>query len=96
MEIYRIYNFVKKIPKGKITTYKIIAKKNKTSPRAIGQILKRNPFKDVPCHRVVMSNASIGGYHGKYFKEKIKKLRREGIIVKNKKVQNFDKVLFRF
>jgi O-6-methylguanine DNA methyltransferase len=61
----KVYRIVKKIPKGKTTTYKIIADKLKTSPRAVGQALKRNPYAPaVPCHRVIMSNGKIGGYCG--------------------------------
>ena len=90
----KIYNIVKKIPKGKVATYGIIAKKVNISARAVGQILKRNPYKNVPCHRVVMSNGDIGGYRGKHTKEKIKILKREGIKIKNNKIQNFDGVLF--
>lgn len=53
----KVYEIVKKIPKGKITTYKAIALKLNSSPRAVGQALKRNPYAPrVPCHRVIMSN----------------------------------------
>ena len=93
---FRVYNLTKRIPKGKITTYGILAKKTKTSARAVGQILKRNPHKNVPCHRVVMSNGSIGGYCGKHFLAKIRILRKEGIKIKKNKIQNFNKVLFYF
>ena len=91
---YKVYALVKKIPKRRITTYKILAQKLKSSTRAIGQILKRNTSKDVPCHRVVMSNGFVGGYHGKNGLTKIRMLKKEGIKIKNNQIQDFKKVLF--
>ncbi len=80
----KVYKIVKKIPKGKTTTYKAIAFKLNTSPRAVGQALKVNPFAPkVPCHRVIMSNGEIGGYNGnnpKNIKKKIELLKKEGAI----------------
>ncbi len=53
---------VRKIPYGKVVTYKELADKLKTSPRAIGQALKKNPVPIViPCHRVVAKNG-LGGF----------------------------------
>jgi methylated-DNA-[protein]-cysteine S-methyltransferase len=78
----RVYAIVRKVPKGKVTTYKAIAEKLKTSPRAVGQALKVNPYAPiVPCHRVIMSNGQIGGFNGsnpKNIKEKIRLLKKEG------------------
>lgn len=86
----KVYSIVRKIPKGKITTYKEIAKKLKSSPRAVGQALKRNPYAPkVPCHRVICSNRKIGGYAGKNPKniqKKINLLKKEGIKIKNQKI----------
>ena len=69
---------VRKIPYGKTTTYGEIAKKLSTSPRAVGQALKRNPAPVIiPCHRVVSRNG-IGGYSsGEDIKRKL--LALEGI-----------------
>ncbi len=56
---------VKKIPKGKVTTYKIFADKvsKKRAYRLVGQALKNNPeLIKIPCHRVIMSSGKIGGY----------------------------------
>jgi len=53
---------VRKIPYGKVVTYKELADRLKTSPRAIGQALKKNPVPIViPCHRVVAKNG-LGGF----------------------------------
>lgn len=76
----KVYEIVSKIPKGKITTYKAIAKKLKTSPRAIGQALKANPNPiKVPCHRIIHEDGRIGGYK-LGVKKKIKLLKEEGAI----------------
>jgi len=80
----KVYAIVKKVPKGKTTTYKAIAERLDSSPRAVGQALKVNPFAPiVPCHRVIMSNGKIGGYNGnnpKNIKKKFELLRKEGAI----------------
>ncbi|MFN3384089.1 MAG: methylated-DNA--[protein]-cysteine S-methyltransferase [Archaeoglobaceae archaeon] len=58
----KVLERVLKIPYGKISTYGELAKELKSSPRAIGQALKKNPIAVlIPCHRVVSKN-SIGGY----------------------------------
>lgn len=91
-----VCSLTKKIPCGKITTYKIIAQKlNCKAYRAVGTALNRNPHKKVPCHRVVNSDAKIGGF-ARGIKNKIKLLQKEGIKIKNRKIENFEKVLFRF
>jgi methylated-DNA-[protein]-cysteine S-methyltransferase len=69
------------IPKGKVTTYKAIALKLKTSPRAVGRMLGANTdLVIVPCHRVVMSTRAIGGYAGGVDTKK-KLLESEGVLV---------------
>ncbi len=80
----KVYAIVKKIPKGKTTTYKAIAEKLNTSPRAVGQALKRNPYPiKIPCHRVIKSDGSLGGYKGKA-NSRLKKelLEKEGVKIK--------------
>jgi methylated-DNA-[protein]-cysteine S-methyltransferase len=81
--VTKVLEIVKKVPKGKVTTYKSIAKALNTSPRAVGQALKNNPkLVKIPCHRVVKSDWSLGGYV-KGQKEKKKLLKKEGVNVKN-------------
>lgn len=75
----RVFREVRKIPKGKTKTYKEIAEKLKTSPRAIGQALKKNFNKKIPCHRVIMSNGDLGGYN-RGIKKKILLLKKEKAI----------------
>ena len=95
----KVYQLLKKIPKGKVSTYKEIAKAlNCRAYQAVGQALKRNPFSpQVPCHRVVKSDGSIGGFagktSGKEIKRKIMMLKKEGIRFNSKKVKDFKKVL---
>ena len=88
----RVYEVLKKVPRGKVTTYGAIARKLKSSPRAIGQALRVNPFAPrVPCHRVIRSDGSIGGFKGKTIgkaiQEKIRLLRKEGVVVGNNRVK---------
>src|SRR3989338_9084817 len=85
----KVWELTKKIPKGKVTTYKAIAHKLGTKAyRAVGNALKNNPHAPkVPCHRVINSDGKIGGYKGiKNSKEKIRLLREEKIEIKDSKV----------
>ena len=84
----KVYAECSMIPKGKVSTYNAIAKKLKSSPRAVGQALKRNPYAPkVPCHRVIKSDGTLGGYDCKIDnKKKILMLKKEGITIKNDKV----------
>lgn len=96
----KVYELLRKVPSGKVTTYKILAEKLGTKAyRAVGQAMKNNPYApEVPCHRVVRSDGSIGGFMGKMSGEeiakKIKMLRAEGIEVKNGKIVGYDSRLF--
>jgi methylated-DNA-[protein]-cysteine S-methyltransferase len=95
----KVLSLVKKIPKGKITTYKIIGKKlgrRGQIYRAVGRALHDNiyPIK-IPCHRVVKSTGEIGGY-SRGIKKKIFLLKKEGVQIKKNKIINFKEKLFRF
>jgi len=93
----KVLKLTRKIPKGRVTTYKLIAGKLKTRAyRAVGTALHKNKrLIIIPCHRVVNSNGFIGGY-SKGTKKKTELLKKEGIKIKNKKIINFEKILFRF
>jgi len=87
----KVLGLVKKIPKGKVTTYKKIAKKlNTNAYRAVGSALRCNDKPIIiPCHRVVNSDGAVGGYKGvKNSKEKIRLLKKEGIKIKSSKIEN--------
>lgn len=73
----RVLEHVGLIPTGYVTSYGALAKVVGGGPRAVGRALASNPFVLlVPCHRVVLSDMSLGGYgHGPYVKWRI--LRRE-------------------
>ena len=93
----KVWNLCKRIPKGKVSTYKEIARALKTKAyRAVGNALNRNPYAPVvPCHRVVNSDGRIGGF-AKGTKKKIKLLRKENIKIKNQKIVDFEKVKYKF
>lgn len=99
---HRVYSLLKTVPKGRVTTYKALGNALRTKGyRAIGQILRRNPYAPtVPCHRVVKKDGSIGGFMGKSqgstIAKKIALLESEGIVVKMNKIVDFQKKLFSF
>ncbi|MEM2910991.1 MAG: methylated-DNA--[protein]-cysteine S-methyltransferase [Candidatus Bathyarchaeia archaeon] len=65
------------IPVGYVTSYGSVARAVGGSPRAVGRVMASNPFPlVVPCHRVVASNLSLGGYGGG-LQVKLEILRRE-------------------
>jgi len=67
MDAQDVYRLLQQIPRGRVTTYGMIAGalKQPKAGRRVGQILKRNPHPiTVPCHRVVRSDGRIGGYSG--------------------------------
>lgn len=86
----RVYEVVKKIPKGKVATYKQIAvlAGNKKACRAVGTAMKNNPdMTIIPCHRVVGSDGAMHGYSaGQGVTTKIEMLKKEGVKFVGKKV----------
>ncbi len=93
----KVYGLCKKIPKGKVSTYGAIAKALDSSPRAVGQALRCNPYAPiVPCHRIVSAAGRIGGFMGKTagkeIQKKIAMLKSEGIKLKAGKIADFEKV----
>lgn len=61
----RCYDVLRKVPKGKVTTYKAIAHQLKTKAyRAVGTAMHNNPYSPkVACHRVINSDGRIGGFY---------------------------------
>ena len=86
-----------KVPKGKLTTYKEIAHAMGTNGyRFVGQLLNKNPEPDkYPCYKVVQSDGSLGGF-AKGSTDKIRRLKADGIVVKNGKIADIDNKLYRF
>ena len=77
----KVYEIVKKIPKGKTLTYKEVAKLSgrPLAFRAVGNILNKNYDKEIPCHRVIRSDGKMGGYN-RGNKKKVEILRMEGVL----------------
>ena len=73
----KVYLALREVPRGETISYKQLGERiGCRSAQAIGQALKRNPFApEVPCHRVIASDGSIGGFHGQ----------REGEMIDKKK-----------
>ncbi|PNY28185.1 Methylated-DNA-protein-cysteine methyltransferase [Tolypocladium capitatum] len=84
----RVWTALCGIPRGRVTTYGLLSAHLGSSPRAVGNALRRNPFApDVPCHRVVATGMTLGGFKGRWprdgegitLDEKRSLLRGEGI-----------------
>ena len=94
----KIFKKLLEVPKGQITTYGELSKAvgMKNGQRAVGKIMNRNPYPVIiPCHRVVMSTGKIGGYaYGDHVKAKM--LHDEGIEIKNGKIVDLEKKLYKF
>ena len=97
----KCYILLRKVPKGKITTYKALANALGTKAyRAVGSAMNKNPYSpadggDVCCHRVINSNGEVGGF-ASGSENKIKMLKKEGIPIKDNRVQDADKYWFKF
>ena len=81
----KVWNYLKTIRKGTVKTYKqvAIAINRPKSARAVANAVGKNPFAPkIPCHRVIRSDGSLGGYSGKGgVKTKKLLLKRDGVIV---------------
>ena len=77
----KVLKVVSRIPKGEILTYKEVARRagQPKAYRAVGNILNKNRDPKVPCHRVIRSDGSVGGYN-RGTKKKLALLRKERAI----------------
>jgi methylated-DNA-[protein]-cysteine S-methyltransferase len=79
----KVWNYLKKIPKGKVKTYKQVAIgiKRPKSARAVANACAKNPYAPkIPCHRVIRSDGGPGGYSGRGgIKKKLRLLRSENV-----------------
>ncbi len=90
------YYLVRQIPAGRVSTYGAVAKAlgNKGYARAVGKFMNKNPDADtMPCFKIVKSDGSLGGF-GLGIDDKIRRLNKDGITVKNGIIVNFEKVFF--
>ena len=94
----KIYRKLLEVPSGHVTTYSELAKSInlKNGQRVVGQIMKKNPFPVIiPCHRVVKSDGTVGGYaYGTEIKKNM--LSNEGLKINDNKILDFKKNLFQF
>lgn len=76
-----VYAVVRQIPKGETLTYKEVAIRagSPNAFRAVGNILNKNYNPEIPCHRVVKSDGTIGGYN-RGVEKKIQRLQQEGVV----------------
>ena len=79
----KVWLYLKKIPSGKVKTYSEVAKAigKPLAVRAVANAIAKNPYSPrVPCHRVIRSDGSLGGYSGKGgVKTKKFLLKKEGV-----------------
>ena len=76
----KVYSVVKKIPKGKVLTYKEVAISagSPRAARAVGNVLNKNYDPEIPCHRVIRSDGKTGGYN-RGAEKKIELLKKETV-----------------
>jgi|TARA_B110001452_G_scaffold253082_1_gene243438 methylated-DNA-[protein]-cysteine S-methyltransferase len=79
----RVWRYLAKIPRGSLKTYSQVAKGigKPLAARAVASAIGKNPYAPkIPCHRVIRSDGSLGGYSGKGgIKTKKLLLKKEGI-----------------
>ncbi|TFH17597.1 MAG: MGMT family protein [Lentisphaerales bacterium] len=98
----RVYRATTKIPRGRVTTYGLLARHIRCrSAQAIGQALSRNPFApEVPCHRVIASDMTLGGFAGrsggKTVARKNELLAAEGVEFRTGRLLDPERRLYRF
>ena len=92
----RVLAAVRRIPPGRVATYGDIAALagSPRAWRAVGTVMRECRDPAVPCHRVIASGGSIGGYGGSvHLKREL--LRAEGLDVGTSRVRRFDAVRWR-
>jgi methylated-DNA-[protein]-cysteine S-methyltransferase len=79
----KVWTYLKHIPRGSVKTYSQVAKGigKPLAVRAVANAIGKNPDAPrIPCHRVIKSDGSLGGYSGKGgIKTKKLLLKREGV-----------------
>ena len=82
---------LREIPRGEVTTYGELARATKSSPRAIGQVMRHNEHPETyPCYKCVSASGKVHGYSGclkgSKVNRKIELLRKDGIEIKNNRI----------
>ena len=79
----KVWSYLRKIPRGSVKTYSQVAKAigKPSAVRAVANAIGKNPYAPkIPCHRVIRSDGSLGGYSGKGgIKTKRFLLKKEGV-----------------
>jgi len=84
----QILSYLQTIPKGKVSTYKLIAERFQVHPRAVAQVMRYNKNPDIyPCYKVIAHSWKISWYNtAKWVEEKIEKLEKDWIEIINGKI----------
>lgn len=93
----RCYALLRQIPKGRVSSYKEIAHALECKAyRTVGNAMNKNPYpkEEYPCHRVLKSNGSVGGY-ALGVEKKIEMLRAEGLEIIEERVVGFEDLLMK-
>ena len=81
----KVWAYLRKIPRGRIKTYSQVAKAigKPLAVRAVANAIGKNPYAPkIPCHRVIKSDGSLGGYSGRGgIQQKLKLLRSEKVAI---------------
>ncbi|PHH83188.1 hypothetical protein CDD82_3235 [Ophiocordyceps australis] len=74
----RVWTALCQIPRGSVTTYGLLSAHLGSSPRAVGNALRRNPFApQVPCHRVVATGMALGGFRGDWARHGVESMAQQ-------------------
>jgi O-6-methylguanine DNA methyltransferase len=86
----RVYRMTRQIPRGKVSTYGALglAVEPQVIPRVVGYIMSICPYPNdvVPCHRVIKSDGSVGGFGEDGVSKKIELLEQEGVKTKDGRI----------
>jgi len=82
-----VLTIVQSIPRGSVLSYGEVARRagNVHAARAVGAMMRANYDSSLPCHRVVASNGTLGGFN-KGSKEKLRRLKAEGVLIRAGKI----------
>lgn len=89
----KVYQKLAQVPKGKVTTYKALARAagSPGAARAVGSLMRNNQHPEkYPCYKVVLSDGRVGNFTGPGgVPQKIELLARDGVEVRNRRIVDF-------
>jgi O-6-methylguanine DNA methyltransferase len=79
----QVYDIVRAIPAGSVCSYQevALAAGRPRAARAVANLMARNYDPSIPCHRVIRSDGTLGGYNRGGTPEKARLLQREGAVL---------------